>query len=81
MNAPIIVERKGAVVWLTLNRPERRNAVSEELYRHLLHALGQAEGDADIRVVVLRGAGRGFCAGADLKTHAAAQRPADERAC
>ncbi len=79
MVAPVVVETSGAVAWLTLNRPERLNAVSQELYVLLLEALLEAEVDAGVRIVVLRGAGRGFCAGADLKEYAAGRRGPDER--
>ena len=67
---PLLRERRGPVFLLTLNRPDRLNAVSLPLYEALLAALRDAEVDPDVRVVVLTGAGRGFCAGADLKAHA-----------
>ncbi|HSM05454.1 MAG TPA: enoyl-CoA hydratase-related protein [Longimicrobiales bacterium] len=67
---PLLTERRGPVLLLTLNRPERLNAVSLPVYEALLAALRAAEADAEVRVVVLTGAGRGFCAGADLKAHA-----------
>jgi enoyl-CoA hydratase len=57
----------GAVAWLTLNRPASLNAMNETLVdelRHFFTSLGQ---DRETRVVVLRGAGRAFCAGLDLK--------------
>jgi enoyl-CoA hydratase/carnithine racemase len=64
-----------------LDRPERLNAVSDELYADLEPAL-QAVADADdARVLLLSGAGRAFCAGADLKAHATRDRtPAERRA-
>lgn len=52
---------------LTLNRPERRNALDETLIGELLRELLQAEEDAAVRVVVITGAGASFCAGADLQ--------------
>ena len=55
-----------AVLTLTLNRPEKRNALSSELIDLLHEALERADLDAAVRVVVLRGAGKDFCAGADL---------------
>ncbi len=67
---PLLTERRGPVLLLTLNRPERLNAVSLPLYQALLDALREAEVDPGVRVLVLTGAGRGFCAGADLKAHA-----------
>ena len=52
---------------ITLNRPESYNAVNEQLSADLLSALTQATNDADVRVVVLTGAGKAFCSGQDLK--------------
>jgi enoyl-CoA hydratase/carnithine racemase len=54
------------VVLLTLNRPDHGNGVVPEMARDLLTALAQLEEDKDVRVLVLTGAGRQFCAGADL---------------
>ena len=51
---------------MALNRPDKRNALSSQLIRRLAEALDAADLDAEIRVVVLRGEGRDFCAGADL---------------
>ena len=56
----------GGVLTLTLDRPEKRNALSSGLVEALHMALERADLDADARVIVLRGAGRDFCAGADL---------------
>lgn len=67
---PLLTERRGPVLLLTLNRPDRLNAVSLPLYESLLATLRDAEVDPEVRVVVLTGSGRGFCAGADLKAHA-----------
>ena len=52
---------------ITLNRPDRLNAMSHELVADLHHALDEVGDDRDSRVVILTGAGRGFCAGLDLK--------------
>ena len=62
----LLVETKGAVRILTLNRPDKRNALDSELSRMLLEALRTADDDEAIRCVVLTGAGQAFCAGADL---------------
>jgi 2-(1,2-epoxy-1,2-dihydrophenyl)acetyl-CoA isomerase len=59
-------ERDGAVLTLRLNRPERLNALNVELGRALVEALGRAASDGSARVIILTGAGRGFCAGGDL---------------
>lgn len=55
------------VLTVTLNRPERRNAISPEMANELLHALAQAEAAERVRVVVLTGEGAHFCGGGDLK--------------
>ena len=62
----LLVENKGAVRILTLNRPEKRNALDMALSRELLEALRTADADEAVRCVVLTGAGQAFCAGADL---------------
>jgi 2-(1,2-epoxy-1,2-dihydrophenyl)acetyl-CoA isomerase len=59
-------DRDAAVVTLTMDRPERRNALSPELDRDLRDAFALLRDDEDVRAVVLRGAGGSFCAGADL---------------
>ena len=61
------VERRGAVATITLNRPEAMNAVNPELGADLLQAIRDATDDDGVRAVVLTGAGRAFCSGADLK--------------
>jgi isohexenylglutaconyl-CoA hydratase len=70
--------QEGGVLHLTLNRPEVRNAMSLAMVDELLAALTAAEGDGTTRVIVLRGAGGHFCAGADLKDMAAARTHASE---
>ncbi|QIP75237.1 enoyl-CoA hydratase/isomerase family protein [Streptomyces sp. VN1] len=62
----LLVEDRGAVRVLTLHRPDRLNALNTALTRALSDALTAAERDAGVRAVVLTGAGRAFCAGADL---------------
>lgn len=63
----LLIELCGSVAWLTLNRPERLNALSTGLISDLNHFFRALDEDSDARVVVLRGAGRAFCAGLDLK--------------
>jgi len=63
----LLVEKEGAIDWLTLNRPEALNAMSRTMMLELQHYFGELYTDHSVRVVVLRGAGRGFCAGLDLK--------------
>ena len=68
LDAGLRVERRGAVVWLTLNRPERLNAISRALLRALDGAIDEAGSDPEVRCVVLTGEGeKAFSAGADVK--------------
>src|SRR3954449_6992025 len=68
----------GAVATLTLDRPDRLNAITDELAGDLRAALDRAEADDAVRVVRLRGAGRAFCAGYDIEWGAEAMREAEE---
>jgi enoyl-CoA hydratase/carnithine racemase len=63
----IVYEERDAVAWITLNRPDAMNALTVKLCTELGDALDRAERDDRIRVVAITGAGRAFCAGADLK--------------
>lgn len=63
----LIVEQRGDALWVTLNRPDRLNALSRQLVEELRHLFVDLYWRHDIRVVVLRGAGANFCAGLDLK--------------
>jgi enoyl-CoA hydratase/carnithine racemase len=71
-DVPLLVERDGGVVVLTLNRPRAFNALSLALLDALHTALDKASQDESVRVVVLAGAGKAFCAGHDLKEMQAA---------
>ncbi len=62
----ILVERDGPVALVTLNRPERLNAWTWQMSAELSEAFADADADDSVRAVVVTGAGRGFCAGADL---------------
>lgn len=62
----LLSERRGRVLVLTFNRPDRLNAWTGELERRYYEALVQAENDPGVGAVVITGAGRGFCAGADM---------------
>jgi 2-(1,2-epoxy-1,2-dihydrophenyl)acetyl-CoA isomerase len=64
--AHIILDRSGSVGVLTLNRPDKLNAFAGAMRRELADALVELERDPAVRVVVITGAGRGFCAGADV---------------
>lgn len=63
----IIVERRGGVGVLTLNRPERRNAYTARMGAELQQAFAEMEADDAVRAIVVTGAGRDFCVGADLE--------------
>ena len=62
----ILYGMKGSVASITLNRPEKRNALNDQLLIDLRGAIDAAEADEQVRVIVLGGAGKDFCAGADL---------------
>jgi methylglutaconyl-CoA hydratase len=67
MSEPVVIyEVEGAIARVTMNRPEKRNALNDELVAGLKSALCRAHDDEEIRVVILAGAGSDFCAGADL---------------
>jgi enoyl-CoA hydratase/carnithine racemase len=61
-----LVEREGAIVTLTLNRPEIRNAMDPALTEAFSGEVDRLRADPDVRAVVITGAGRAFCAGGDL---------------
>lgn len=63
----VLIEREDGVLTITLNRPDRLNAISGPMLNKLSETLQEANIDPDVRVVVMTGAGRGFCAGLDLK--------------
>lgn len=68
MNDAVLVDRiDESLMAITLNRPERLNAIDGSFIEAMHAALDQVEADPDVRAVVLSGAGRGFCAGADLQ--------------
>src|SRR5580692_12904433 len=64
----LLYEKDGAIATITLNRPDRRNAISSTMIEEVLASLNAAEADSAVRVVVLTGAGRAFCSGMDLET-------------
>jgi enoyl-CoA hydratase len=69
----VLYERRGPAAWITLNRPEKLNALSYELVRELRAAIARAADDDEAKVVVLTGAGRAFSAGFDLSEEAASR--------
>jgi enoyl-CoA hydratase/carnithine racemase len=66
MSTVLETTREGRVIHLTLNRPEKRNALDASLCRELVEALQHAEGDESVGAILLTGAGKSFCAGMDL---------------
>lgn len=75
----LIARNEGGILHLTLNRPEVRNAMSLEMVGELQTALAQAEGEGNVRAIVLRGAGGHFCSGGDIKDMAGARMRAMAR--
>lgn len=69
----VSIEDRGPVRWLTLNRPEVMNAITGEMLAQLNTELKKADDDSNVRVLVITGAGRGFCSGLDLKQAAAGE--------
>jgi enoyl-CoA hydratase/carnithine racemase len=68
LTSPVLTEMRGAVLWITINRDERRNALNEEVVLLIDRAIESAGLNSDCRAIVLTGAGiRAFCAGADLQ--------------
>ena len=72
----LLVEDRGPVRVLTLNRPDKRNALNTELTQRLLEELRRADAEEPVACVVLTGAGRAFCAGADLSEFKGLKDPA-----
>ncbi|MBC5763484.1 enoyl-CoA hydratase/isomerase family protein [Ramlibacter albus] len=65
----VLVQRRGHVLWLTVNREERRNALSPDVLAGMTAAIEGAQSDRDVRAIVVTGAGdKAFCAGADLQS-------------
>ena len=71
----LLSEERAGVLWLTMNRPERRNALSTELVRALVAAFEGVSASTTVGAVVLTGAGDFFCSGADLNPALAAAGP------
>jgi enoyl-CoA hydratase len=72
---PVLTERRGGVLLVTLNRPDARNAVNTALAEGIAAALDDLDADSELTVGVLTGAGKGFSAGMDLKAFVAGARP------
>lgn len=63
----LLYEKEGNILKLTINRPDVLNAMTSETMLEMIRAFDEAQFDDEVRAVILTGAGRGFCAGADLK--------------
>ncbi|MCS6924276.1 MAG: enoyl-CoA hydratase/isomerase family protein [Candidatus Binatia bacterium] len=63
----LLYDKRGPAAWITLNRPQTLNAITPEMIRSLTQAATDAQTDEQVKVLVITGAGRGFCAGADIQ--------------
>jgi methylglutaconyl-CoA hydratase len=67
-NQVVVLEKRGAAFWITINRLDKRNALNKDVIAGICDGYAQAHADADVRVIVLTGVGdKAFCAGADLQ--------------
>ncbi len=64
----LLIQTESDLLWLSLNRPQAHNAYSKAMVRGLIQALEQAEADDSIKVVIIKGEGKSFCAGGDVKS-------------
>jgi enoyl-CoA hydratase len=71
----VLRKRRGRILLITINRPDQRNAVNAAVSHGIAGALDELDADAELSVGVLTGAGKGFCAGMDLKAFVAGERP------
>ena len=78
MGTDVLYSVKDGTATVLLNRPDRLNAVRPLLIEDLINALERLAEDVDVRAVVLTGAGRGFCAGADLGANSSSPSSIDE---
>jgi enoyl-CoA hydratase len=74
-NAAVLTERRERVLLITINRPDQRNAVNAAVSEGIAAATDELDSDQGLSVGVLTGAGKGFCAGMDLKAFVAGERP------
>jgi enoyl-CoA hydratase/carnithine racemase len=80
MGDPLVVTRDGAVAVLTIDRPDKRNAMTADMWAALPALLGTLAGDTAVRVLVVTGAGPSFCAGADISDLLGGTDPEDPMA-
>ena len=74
----IIYEKEGPLAWITLNRPEKLNAITQQMAAEILLATDKAQCDDEVRVILLKGAGRAFSAGFDLEIDEKPDRTEEE---
>jgi enoyl-CoA hydratase len=74
-DAPVLTEHRDSVLLITLNRPEARNAIDTEVAEGVAVALDKLDAEDHLKIGVLTGAGRSFCAGMDLRAFVAGERP------
>ena len=68
MNDSVLTDKRGHALWITINRPDKRNAINKDVIAGIRAGYAQAHADAEVRVIVLTAAGeRAFCAGGDLQ--------------
>jgi enoyl-CoA hydratase/carnithine racemase len=65
----LLYEKRDRIAYLTINRPEARNAIDPDVHRLMIEAWADFRDDDSVDVAILTGAGEAFCAGADLKTY------------
>jgi enoyl-CoA hydratase len=74
-DSAVLTERRGRALLITINRPDQRNAVNAAVAHGIAAALDELDSDAELSVGILTGAGKGFCAGMDLKAFVTGERP------
>jgi enoyl-CoA hydratase/carnithine racemase len=80
MTTKLLLEKDGALGWIIFNQPEKRNAVSQEMWQAMAEYVEEIEKDDAIRVVILRGAGEHFVSGADISQFKDRRKNADDEA-
>ncbi len=75
MNDEVVVEQRDSTLVVTINRPQRRNAVNRAVSEGIVAAMDRLDSDTDLRVGIITGAGGSFCAGMDLKAFLDGERP------
>src|SRR5215510_10065602 len=78
MSGVVLSEKRGQVHWLSINRPERQNALDRETILALRDQITESGKETETRVVVLTGIGSAFCSGADLRASQSPQGPPNE---